>query len=100
MWKTALLPVVTRRWKCWKKHKNFGTNGTFILGTGYGWVNNLVGARDDLPKFNTSLNLNHREGKVNVFGNYSYVNRQSAQTNEINRAIPYNGKTTYFDQYS
>ncbi|WP_460939798.1 outer membrane beta-barrel protein [Spirosoma humi] len=83
-----------------KKNKNFGTNGTFILGTGYGWVNNLVGARDDLPKFNTSLNLNHREGKVNVFGNYSYVNRQSAQTNEINRAIPYNGKTTYFDQYS
>ncbi|AKD56187.1 outer membrane beta-barrel protein [Spirosoma radiotolerans] len=83
-----------------KKNKNFGTNGTFILGTGYGWVNNLVGARDDLPKFNTSLNLNHREGKINVFGNYSYVNRQSAQTNEINRAIPYNGKTTYFDQYS
>lgn len=83
-----------------KKNKNFGTNGTFIIGTGYGWVNSLVGARDDLPKFNTSLNLNHREGKVNVFGNYSYVNRQSAQTNEINRAIPYNGKTTYFDQYS
>ena len=83
-----------------KKNKNFGTNGTFILGTGYGWVNNLAGARDDLPKFNTSLNLNHREGKLNLFGNYSYVNRQSAQTNEINRAIPYNGHTTYFDQYS
>ena len=83
-----------------KKNKNFGTNGTFIIGTGYGWVNNLNGARKDLPKFNTSLNLNHREGKFNVFGNYSYVNRQSAQSNEINRAIPYNGKTTYFDQYS
>ncbi|GAB3018442.1 outer membrane beta-barrel protein [Spirosoma pulveris] len=83
-----------------KKNKNFGTNGTFIVGTGYGWVKNLQGARDDLPKFNTSLNLNHREGKLNVFGNYSYVNRESAQTNEINRAIPYNGKKTYFDQYS
>ncbi|AUD01531.1 outer membrane beta-barrel protein [Spirosoma pollinicola] len=83
-----------------KKNKNFGTNGTFIIGTGYGWVKSLTGARDDLPKFNTSLNLNHREGKLNVFGNYSYVNRQSAQSNEINRAIPFNGKTTYFDQYS
>lgn len=83
-----------------KKNKNFGTNGTLIVGTGYGWVNDLSGVRDDLPKFNTSLNLNHREGKVNVFGNYSYVNRQSSQSNEINRTIPYNGKTTYFDQYS
>lgn len=83
-----------------KKNKNFGTNGTFIVGTGYGWVKNLTGARDDLPKFNTSLNLNHRDGKVNVFGNYSYVNRQSAQTNQINRTIPFNGRTTYFDQYS
>ncbi|SFD65470.1 TonB dependent receptor [Spirosoma endophyticum] len=83
-----------------KKNKNFGTNGTFIIGTGYGWVNNLAGARDDLPKFNTSLNLNHREGKINFFGNYSYVNRQSSQSNEINRAIPFNGTTTYFDQYS
>ncbi len=83
-----------------KKNKNFGTNGTFIVGTGYGWVKSLTGARDDLPKFNTSLNLNHRDGKVNLFGNYSYVNRQSAQTNQINRTIPYNGHTTYFDQYS
>ena len=83
-----------------KKNKNFGTNGTFIIGTGYGWVKSPTGARDDLPKFNTSLNLNHRDGKINVFGNYSYVNRQSAQTNEINRAILYNGRTTYFDQYS
>lgn len=83
-----------------KKNKNFGTNGTFTLGTGYGWVKNLNGVRDDLPKLNSSLNLNHREGKVNLFGNYSFTNRQSAQQNEINRAIPYNGRTTYFDQMS
>lgn len=83
-----------------KKNKNFGTNGTFIAGTGYGWVNNLNGVRDDLPKFNTSLNVNHREGKVNLFGNYSYVNRQSVQSNELNRTIPFNGSVTYFDQKS
>ena len=83
-----------------KKNKNFGTNGNIIVGGGYGWVNNLNGVRDDLPKFNTSLNLNHREGKLNLFGNYSYTNRQSSQSNEINRAIPYNGNITYFDQKS
>jgi hypothetical protein len=83
-----------------KKNKNFGTNGSFIVGTGYGWVNNLSGGRDDLPKFNTSLNLNNRSSKVNLFGNYSYVNRESAQTNELNRVIKFNGRTTYFDQQS
>ena len=83
-----------------KKNKNFGTNGSFIVGTGYGWVNNLSGARDNLPKFNTSLNLNNRTSKVNLFGNYSYVNRESAQSNILNRIIPYNGHTTYFDQTS
>ena len=83
-----------------KKNKNFGTNGTAIIGTGYGWVNNLNGVRNDLPKFNTSLNLNHRDGKVNLFGNYSYVNRQSAQSNQLDRVIKYNGQTTYFNQNS
>ncbi|WP_420147155.1 outer membrane beta-barrel protein [Spirosoma sp.] len=83
-----------------KKNKNFGTNGNVIVGAGYGWVNNLSGTRNDLPKFNSSLNLNHREGKLNLFGNYSYTNRQSAQINELNRVIPFNGRTTYFDQTS
>ncbi len=83
-----------------KKNKNFGTNGTFILGGGYGWFPTLTGQRDDLPKFNSSLSLNHRDSKVNVFGNYSYVNRQSGNATDIDRAIPFNGKTTYFQQQS
>ncbi|MFD2573282.1 outer membrane beta-barrel protein [Spirosoma soli] len=83
-----------------KKNKNFGTNGTFIIGGGYGWADNIYGVRDDLPKFNTSLNINNRTSKVNLFGNYSYTNRQSFNSNEINREIPFNGKTTYFDQIS
>ena len=83
-----------------KKNRNFGTNGTFIVGTGYGWFDNLRGQRDDLPKFNSSLNLNNRSSKVNLFGNYSYVNRESAQSNEINRTVPFNGRTTYFEQKS
>ncbi|MBC7571958.1 MAG: TonB-dependent receptor [Spirosoma sp.] len=83
-----------------KKNKNFGTNGTFILGGGYGWFPTLTGQRDDLPKFNSSLSLNHRDSKINVFGNYSYVNRQSGNATDIDRTIPFNGQTTYFQQQS
>lgn len=83
-----------------KKNKNFGTNGTLTLGTGYGWVTDLSGKVLNRPKYNTSLNVNHRAGKFNVFGNYSYANRLSNNSNVLNRVIPYNGTVTYFDQTS
>ncbi|CCH55623.1 TonB-dependent receptor [Fibrisoma limi BUZ 3] len=73
-----------------KKNKNFGTNGTWVAGLGMG----------RFEKYNTSLNLNHREGKINVFGNYSYFHNRRFQENELNRIIPFNGTVTYFDQKS
>ncbi len=73
-----------------KKNKSFGTNGTLTAGAGYGRY----------EKANGSLLLNHREGKLNAFGNYSYMYRKSFQENELNRIIPYNGTVTYFDQAS
>lgn len=45
-----------------KKNKAFGTNGSANLGYVQGHY----------PKFNGGLNLNHRNGKINVFGNYNY----------------------------
>ncbi|MBC8155942.1 MAG: outer membrane beta-barrel protein [Bacteroidetes bacterium] len=83
-----------------KKNKNFGTNGTLTLGTGYGWVTDLSGNVLNRPKYNSSLNINHRAGKFNVFGNYSYANRLSNNSNVLNRVIPFNGTVTYFDQAS
>ncbi|QJW88920.1 TonB-dependent receptor [Spirosoma taeanense] len=83
-----------------KKNKNFGTNGSVNFTGGYGWVRDLNGVLLNRPKVGTTLNLNHREGKINLFGNYSYYNRLSNNSNEIYRAIPYDGRTTYFDQYS
>lgn len=83
-----------------KKNRNFGTNGSVILSGGYGWVNDQNGNLLNRPKIGTTLNLNHRTGKVNLFGNYSYTDRLSNNSNEINRVITYNGRTTYFDQYS
>ncbi|MFD2520567.1 TonB-dependent receptor domain-containing protein [Emticicia soli] len=45
-----------------KKNKKIGTNGNVALGSNFGIT----------PKFNGSLNLNHRDKKINVYGNYSY----------------------------
>ena len=47
-----------------KKNKAFGTNGSVNAG----FVQGVY------PKFNGGLNLNHRNGKINVFGNYNYNN--------------------------
>ncbi len=45
-----------------KKNKKIGTNGNLSLGGMFGIT----------PKYNGSVNLNHRDKKVNIFGNYGY----------------------------
>lgn len=47
-----------------KKNKTFGTNGSVNLGYVQGFY----------PKYNGGFNLNHRNKKVNIFGNYNYNN--------------------------
>ena len=44
-----------------KKDKNFGNNGSVSIG----------GAFAHSPKANSSFNINHRNKKINAFGNYS-----------------------------
>ncbi|MEZ0483874.1 outer membrane beta-barrel protein [Fibrella aquatica] len=77
-----------------KKNKNFGTNGTITLGAGQTLQPNGRG------RASTSLNLNHREGKVNMFGTYSFGQYNNFNRNDIYRSIPFNGTVTYFDQHS
>lgn len=45
-----------------KANNNFGTNGSFTVTEGYGkgWVSQ------------TNLNINHRKGKINIYGDLSY----------------------------
>ena len=75
-----------------KKNQNMGLNGSATVGYGYGFYKSL-------PKQNGSLNLNYRQGKLNLFGNFSGNNRKSFQINEINRKFVENGKTlSGFDQ--
>lgn len=70
-----------------KKNKNMGMNGNLTAGTGYG----------KFPKYNGSLNLNYRNGKFNVFGNYNYGYNKRFSDQTILRTIHYGGVTTYFD---
>ncbi len=76
-----------------KKNKNFGTNGTVTLGAGY--TPDISTGRG-----NGSLSLNHRQGKINVFGNGSVYTGGGFNTNEIYRKIPFEDNVTIFDQHS
>ncbi|MFD2325862.1 outer membrane beta-barrel protein [Mucilaginibacter galii] len=71
-----------------KKNKSAGTNGSLAATGGYGQNH----------KASTSLNLNHKDGNLNVFGNYSYTNNKRPQDINLNRAVTNNGKLTYFDE--
>ncbi|MFI5130526.1 MAG: TonB-dependent receptor domain-containing protein [Chitinophagales bacterium] len=50
-----------------KKNKAFGTNGSMNAGYNIGIY----------PKYNAGLALNHRNNKINVFGNYNYNNSKN-----------------------
>ena len=71
-----------------KKNKAAGTNGSLAATGGYGQNH----------KASTSLNLNHKDGNLNIFGNYSYTNNKRPQDINLNRAVTNNGKLTYFDE--
>ncbi|HEY0244291.1 MAG TPA: outer membrane beta-barrel family protein, partial [Mucilaginibacter sp.] len=72
-----------------KKNKNAGTNGSVTLGTGMGYY----------FKDNTSVTLNHKEGNLNVFGNFSRNDNQRGRVIGIDRkVVDANGQATYFSQ--
>jgi len=73
-----------------KKNRLAGTNGTFTLGAGYGFGH----------KANTSVNLNHKVGDVNVFGTYSYMNNRGGNEFDIFRSIVQENGNTDFQQYT
>jgi hypothetical protein len=76
-----------------KRNKTKGFNGSVTLGAGYG-ING---------KTNNSLNLNYRNGKWNVFGNYSYNwNKGRQELNLIRNFRDLNSGEiiTVFEQFS
>ncbi|MEC3878034.1 TonB-dependent receptor domain-containing protein [Parapedobacter sp. 10938] len=74
-----------------KKNRLAGTNGSLTLGAGYGFGH----------KANSSLNLNHKQGPVNVYGTYSYMNNRGGNEFDIFRSISLpGGANTDFQQYT
>ncbi len=74
-----------------KKNKQTGTNGTVTLGAGYG----------EYGKDNETLQLNHKEGKLNVFGSFSHNDNKRKQDIDIKRIVTDTaGSQTYFNQHS
>ncbi|MEO6524943.1 MAG: outer membrane beta-barrel family protein [Mucilaginibacter sp.] len=73
-----------------KKNKMAGTNGSLSLSGGLGTY----------FKSSESLSLNHKDGKVNIFGSYSHGNRERANNFQLNRLVDSATKTTYFTQHT
>lgn len=71
-----------------RKNDNYGYNGSFNAGVRQGF------------RFthNAGLNLNYRAEKVNVYGSVSYYDWAATQELDLMRDIPFQGRSTIFDQ--
>jgi hypothetical protein len=66
-----------------KTNTQYGTNGSFSLTAGYGKG----------PITSASLNFNHRKGKINIYGDYSFSRREYEQMFSFYRKVMYQGKS-------
>jgi len=67
-----------------KKNKALGTNGSANAGWNIGTY----------AKYNAGINLNHRNAKMNIYGNYNYNNAKNEASIDIYRTVG----DTLFDQ--
>jgi iron complex outermembrane receptor protein len=73
-----------------KKNTQSGTNGSITAGIARGWY-----WRD-----NSSLNINHKDGKLNMFGTFSHGDNKRGHNLGLRRVTDSAGYKTYFDQQS
>lgn len=71
-----------------KQNTQFGTNGSYTLTGGYG--------KGEITE--ASINFNHRKGKYNLYGDYSFSRARSWQLFEFYNKILYGGKIS--EKYS
>ncbi|WP_158991831.1 outer membrane beta-barrel family protein [Mucilaginibacter sp. L196] len=71
-----------------KKNKMSGTNGTVSVTGGLGTY----------AKSSEEFSINHKEGNLNVFGNFSRGDIPSARIIDIDRVVTDAGQSTYFKQ--
>ena len=70
-----------------KKNRQTGTNGSVTLGAGYG----------NYGKDNETLQLNHKDGNLNLFGSFSHNDDKRTKDIGVKRIV---GDTTYFRETS
>ncbi|WP_018616633.1 TonB-dependent receptor [Segetibacter koreensis] len=66
-----------------KSNPNYGTNGSFSLSAGYGNKDNS----------SADININHRKGKLNLYGNYSFTRIHQLQVFSFYRKVINGSKT-------
>jgi hypothetical protein len=71
-----------------KKNANLGTNGTASLSAGTGlYKKGEYGIDKNYYRVIPSLSLNHRKGKLNVYGSLNFLYRNSFNYSEFDRVI-------------
>jgi hypothetical protein len=71
-----------------KSKNQFGTNGSYSLSAGY----------DKGEQSMASININHRKGKINLFGNYSFSRTRLQQVRKNYHAVTFAGN--FIEDYS
>lgn len=78
-----------------KRNKAYGTNGTISVNGGQGI---MPDSPKDLYRAGINLNLNHREGKWNIFGNGGFARKSSFNNTFLNRTTLSNGLASSLTQ--
>lgn len=78
-----------------KRNKAYGTNGTISVNGGQGI---MPDSPTDLARAGVNLNLNHREGKWNVFGNAAAARKSNFNNIFLTRTTFANGLSSAFTQ--
>ncbi|WP_412466201.1 TonB-dependent receptor domain-containing protein [Pedobacter sp. KLB.chiD] len=78
-----------------KRNKAFGTNGTLAVNTGQGIMPDSPG---DLFRAGVNLNLNHRQGKWNIFGNGAIVRKAQFNNTFLTRTTLSDGLASSLTQ--
>ncbi len=71
-----------------KRNAKSGTNGSVNLSGGIGLYDKQKEGFDrNFYRVSPTINLNHRKGKINLYGNYSFNHRNWFEYNEFDRVI-------------
>ncbi len=71
-----------------KRNADLGTNGNINLSTGMGLYDTASAHTDrNFYRIGPSINLNHRKGKLNIYGGYGFFHRNQFEYNELSRVI-------------